>query len=139
MFGVFQDSRNFTVKEFVRVKDGTLKMVNVSKTDFGSIYGAPKNTPLITEIVPLNRTDSILITLEKKRYLVYNYLAGEVIKEILPIRGSYFRACSDFTFDVKSKPWIILYNAHSIRRVDIQTFEVKRSIDMSRISGISRP
>lgn len=86
--------------------------------------------------MPLNRKDSILVTLERKRYLVYNYLTGQIVKEILPIRGSYFRACSDFQFDIKTKPWVILYNANSIRRVDIQTFEVKKSIDMSRVSGI---
>ena len=112
-------------------------MVNVSQTDFGQLYAAPKNAPLITEIVPLNRKDSILVTLERKRYLVYNYITGQVVKEVLPIRGSYFRACSDFQFDIKTKPWVILYNANSIRRVDIQTFEVKKSIDMSRISGVS--
>ena len=77
-------------------------MMPVSKMDFSTIYGAPKNAPLITEIVPLNRTDSVLITLERKRYLVYNYLIGEVVKEILPIRGSYFRACTDFQFDLKT-------------------------------------
>ena len=77
------------------------------------------NLPLITEIVALNRTDTVLVTLEKKRYLVYNYILGEVVKEILPIRGSYFRACTDYQFDLKTQPWIVLYNANSIRRVDI--------------------
>ena len=135
MFGVFQDSRHFAVKQFVRGKDGCLNMLPISSTDFGLAYGMPKNVPLITEIVPLNRYDSILITLENKRYLVYNYLSGDVVKEILPLRGSQFKACSDWQFDLKTQPWIILYNTNSIRRVDIQTFEVKKNIDMSRISG----
>ena len=88
--------------------------------------------------MPLNRTDSILITLERKRYLVYNYLRGEVVKEIMPIRGNYYRACTDYQFNLKTQPLIILYNASSIRRVDIQTFEIKQSIDMNRISGINK-
>ena len=96
MFGVFQDSKNLAIKKFERTKNGSLQLLSVSQTDFSVSYGDPKMAPLITEIVPLNRTDSLLITIEKKRYLIYNYLTGEVVKEILPIRGSYFRACSDY-------------------------------------------
>ena len=84
MFGVFQDCKNFAVKQFVRKKDGYLQMLSISTMDFSKAYGTPKDSSasLITEIVPLNRTDSILITIERKRYLVYNYLRGEVVKEI---------------------------------------------------------
>ena len=34
MFGVFQDSRHFAVKQFVRSKEGNLQMLHVSQTDF---------------------------------------------------------------------------------------------------------
>ena len=86
---------------------------------------------MVSDFVPLNRSDTMLVTIDKKRYLVYDYVSGQVLKEILPIRGSYYKVCSDWQFNIKTQPYIILYNTNSIRRVDIQTFEVKKSIDIN--------
>lgn len=100
MFAIFQDSKTFSVKQFQLSKDGqSLSMESISTIDFSKKYPATfsnKSCPLVTEIVALNRTDTVLVTLERKRYLVYNYILGEVVKEILPIRGSYYRACTDY-------------------------------------------
>ena len=96
-------------------KELELQLNSVSTIDFRKKYASttpfmastpaePGSTikhPLVTDIVPLNRIDTVLITIEKKRYLVYDYIQGEVIKEILPLRGSQFKACTDFNFDIR--------------------------------------
>ena len=153
MFGVFTDNQILSVKQFIMTKESDLQLISVSSFDFKKKYGpmsftfnstdkatanepATAKTPLVTDIVPLNRIDTVLVTIEKKRYLVYNYILGEVIKEIHPLRGSQFKACSDFMFDIKLQPQIIFYNGNSIRRVDIQTFEIKKNIDLSKITSL---
>ena len=127
-----------------------LQLISISTFDFAKKYASYQQStpipqeipgsnvsksPLVSDIVPLNRSDTVLITIEKKRYLVYDYIQGEVIKEILPLRGSAFKACSDFMFHIHKQPFIIFYNATSIRRVDIQTFEIKKNIDLHKING----
>ena len=128
-------------------KDLDLQLNSVSSFNFKNKYatsaqatpteGGIAKIPVVSDIVPLNRTDTVLITIEKKRYLIFNYVVGEVIKEIQPLRGSQFSACSDFMFDIKKQPSIIFYNSNSIRRIDIQTFEIKKNIDLNRISGFT--
>ena len=91
---------------------------------------------MISQLVPLNRNDSIIVTLTcTKRYLVYNYVTGEIIKEIIPLRGTNFKVCSDWMFDIDKTPYITMYNSSSIRRVDINTFEIKKNIDLQRINN----
>ena len=86
--------------------------------------------------MPLNRYDSILVTIaSSKRYFVYNYVTGEISKEIVPLRGSNFKVCSDWMFDIEKTPYITMYNSSSIRRVDINTFEIKKNIDLQRINN----
>ncbi len=90
---------------------------------------------MLSQLVPLNRTDSILVNLaSSKRYLVYNYVIGQITKEILPLRGSSFKICSDWMFDLEKTPYITMYNANSIRRVDINTFEIKKNINLNRLA-----
>jgi len=142
-FGIFQDNRIFQVKSLSVEKEGDLQMNSVSYTDFGKLYpvlAAPVRRPgqsprVVTDIKPLNHTDSVLITLSSKRYLIYNYLLGEVQKEIQPLRGSSFRVCPDFNFNFETQPELILYNATTIRKVDIQTFEIKQNIDLTAMTG----
>ena len=97
-------------------KEFNLQLNSISSFDFRKKYrtsasepltqadGSIARIPVVSDIVPLNRIDTALITIEKKRYLIYNYVLGEVIKEIQPLRGSQFNACSDFMFDIKKQP-----------------------------------
>ena len=95
---------------------------------------------VITQLVPLNRADSLLVTLaSSKRFLVYNYVTGEILKEIIPLRGSNFKVCSDWLFDIDKMPFITMFNTNSIRRVDINTFEIKKNIDLQRITNPNTP
>ena len=66
--------------------------------------------------------------------MVYNYVTGTMTKEILPLRGSNFKICSDWMFDLEKAPYITIYNSNTIRRVDINTFEIKKNIDLHRLS-----
>jgi hypothetical protein len=150
MFGVLQDNRYFCVKQIVKRKTDHefLELLNVSSVDFGSlanpatfkplvIYG---NCPVISQLVPLNRNDSVLVNLTAtKRYLVFNYTTGQITKEILHLRGKNFKICTDWQFDIEKSPFITMYNSNSIRRVDINTFEIKKNIDLTRITKTDVP
>jgi hypothetical protein len=59
---------------------------------------------------------------------------GQITKEILPLRGSSFKICCDWMFDLEKTPYITMYNANSIRRVDINTFEIKKNINLTRLA-----
>ena len=51
-----------------------MALKHVSQFDFQHYTGVTAN-PVVEKIVPLNRTDSICVTIaQQKRYLVYNYL-----------------------------------------------------------------
>jgi hypothetical protein len=137
-FGIFRDNSEFLVKRLVS-QDGNLSMESVSQFDFGHVgaseRGNEKVQKPVSAIVPLNRTDAILVTLaHQKRYLIYDYISGEVLKEIQPLRGFDFKACSgNFDFSFEHKPEIMVFNESTVRRVDIQTFEIKKSIDVTRL------
>lgn len=144
MFGVLQDNRHFYVKQILR-KKGTdcevLEMAHISHCDFGSITHPmqsylPKSAAAIAQLVPLNRKDSVLVNLAaSQRYLIYNYSTGQITKEVLHLRGKSFKICSDWQFDLEKAPYVTMYNSGSIRRVDINTFEIKKTIDLSRIAA----
>jgi hypothetical protein len=71
-----------------------------------------------------------------KRYLVYDYLQGQVVKEISALRGSVFSCVvcpKALQFDLSTNPEIVIYNQSVVRRVDILTFEIKKNIDLSRL------
>ena len=62
-------------------------MIDISSFDFTANYFGNK----VTEIVPINTTSNVIVTLlPSKRYLIFDYLKGEVLKEIQPLRGSTF-------------------------------------------------
>jgi hypothetical protein len=139
MFGVLQDNRHLYVKQFVKKRTEQqehLELVHVCQIDFASLQPPVPNKQLavISQLVPLNRTDSILVNLAaSKRYFVFNYVTGMVTKEILPLRGSNFKICSDWIFDLERAPFVTMYNANSIRRVDINTFEIKKNIELGKL------
>ena len=86
MFGVFKDFRNFQVKQLIK-KAQDVVMIDISSFDFTANCFGNK----VTEIVPINTTSNVIVTLSpSKRYLIFDYLKGEVLKEIQPLRGSTF-------------------------------------------------
>jgi hypothetical protein len=91
----------------------------------------------VTEIVPLNTINNVIVTLSpSKRYLIYDYIKGEVVKEIQPLRGSTFSTVvcpRELCFDIETNPEIIIFNQSTIRRVDILTFEIKKNIDLAKM------
>jgi hypothetical protein len=113
-------------------------MTDVSSFDFQEHYRQKA-----TEVTPLNCFNSVLVALhEAKRYFVYDYVQGCVVKEILALRGSIFHAMNCprvLKFDLLTNPDIIVYNQSVIRRVDILTFEIKKNIDFTKLKFTPPP
>lgn len=122
----------------LRFKNGHHIMTDVSSFDFQEHYRQKA-----TEVTPLNCFNSVLVALhEAKRYFVYDYVQGCVVKEILALRGSIFHAMNCprvLKFDLLTNPDIIVYNQSVIRRVDILTFEIKKNIDFTKLKFTPPP
>lgn len=131
MFGITQDTQIFQVKQ-LEYKNDHHSLLNISSFDFLSQYKCRA-----TEITPLNCYNNVLVALQpSKRYLIYDYMQGQVVKEIQALRGSMFSSivCPRvLKFDMLTNPDIVIFNQSIIRRVDILTFEIKKNIDLSRL------
>lgn len=122
MFGVLIDARFFQVKQLKSVRGSSeIVMNDLSNFDFATVGQQPihplkhESSQLVCSVVPLNCDNCVLITIQapNRRYLIYDYLLGEVRKEILPLRGSTcfaVRCPKALNFDLEKHPEIIIFN-----------------------------
>ena len=71
-----------------------------------------------------------------KRYMIYDYVSGTVLKEVTALRGQTFSVvvCPEaLAFDMESNPEIVIWTQSAIRRVDVQTVEIKKLIDLTKL------
>jgi hypothetical protein len=82
MFGILEDDLTFIVQSINVHHDdeshqqGCIEIETISKIDFRSKFTKP-----IDEVVPINKTDSVVVKIERK-FLIYDYIQGIITEDI---------------------------------------------------------
>ena len=82
MFGILEDDLTFIVQcikvqhDDISHKQGSIEIETISKIDFSSKFTQP-----IQEVVPINKTDSVVVKIERK-FLIYDYIQGIITEDI---------------------------------------------------------